>query len=162
MHIQRSKYVHQGSLNWWGKEVRMTLVYFVCSLTHTRRSGWGNDDTFGTVHTCVHAHAYTAIHAHRHCSEGHVEVNVKEDLVFSGARRLINTDLERTAGGRGGHTHKANKRVRARASSKKYRGLFLHFINLKPETCSHTQSNFGEKLVENCCDLCVRSDFYII
>lgn len=68
---------------------------------------------------CAHAHRHAAIHAHRYCSEGHVEVNVKEDLVFSGARRLINTDLEQTAGGRGGHTRKANKCVCARSSSKK-------------------------------------------
>lgn len=66
--------------------------------------------------TRARAHRHAAIHAHRYCSEGHVEVNVKEDLVFSGARRLINTDLEQTAGGRGGHTRKANKCVCARSS----------------------------------------------
>lgn len=74
---------------------------------------------------CAHAHRCAAIHAHRYCSEGHVEVNVEEeDLVFSGARRLINTDLEQTAGGRRGHTRMANKCVCALSSSKKQDLLF--------------------------------------
>lgn len=76
------------------------------------------------MYTRVHAQRNAAIHDHRYCSEGHVEVNVEEDLVFSGARRLINTDLDRTAGGRGGHIRKANKCSRARRSSKKQDFVF--------------------------------------
>lgn len=103
--------------------MRTTLVYFVCSLTHTC-TGRGEAMTLLTL--CAHTHTHRAIHAHRHCSGGHVEVNVKEDLVFSGAQRLINTDLERTAGGRGGHTRKANRRVCARTYVvKKNRTLFF-------------------------------------
>lgn len=104
----------------WDKEVRTTLVYFVCSVTHTCT---GRREVM-----MIHTHTHTTMHAHRHCSGGHIEVNVKEDLVFSGAQRLINTDLERTAGGRGGHTHKANRSVCAHTSSKKNWTLFFDIV----------------------------------